>query len=134
MKKALSQIKLLPSGSELLESLRAVKSADEIEKIRRAQSITDAAFAHILSVIKPEMTEIEVALELEFFMRKNCAESLAFDIIAVSGSSSSLPHGTPQNRKLERGFLTLDFGAKFDGYCSDMTRTVVLGKSFWIPK
>ena len=97
--------------------------------MKKAQSITDAAFAHIIKFITPNMTEIEVALELEFFMRRMGSEGVAFDTIAVSGSASSLPHGVPRNVKLEKGFFTMDYGAKFDGYCSDMTRTVVLGKA-----
>ena len=116
-------------ASAMLEELRLCKDALELETIARAQSITDAAFSHILEWIKPDMTEIEVALELEFFMRSNGADGLAFDTIAVSGSNSSLPHGVPRRQRLERGFLTMDFGARVDGYCSDMTRTVVLGKA-----
>ena len=77
----------------------------------------------------PNMTEIEVALELEYGMRKFGAEKPSFDTIAVSGSASSLPHGEPRNIKLEKGFLTLDYGALYQGYCSDMTRTIVIGKA-----
>ena len=120
---------LVPGGTDVLSTLREVKTEAELEKINSAQKITDAAFAHILEFIKPEMTELEVALELEFFMRRMGAQSTAFDTIAVSGASSSLPHGVPQARKLEKGFFTMDFGARLDGYCSDMTRTVVLGKA-----
>ena len=116
-------------ASALLTELRLYKDALELETIARAQSITDAAFAHIIEWIKPEMTEIEVALELEFFMRGQGADALAFDTIAVSGTNSPRPHGVPRRCKLEKGFLTMDFGAKVDGYCSDMTRTVVLGKA-----
>ncbi len=116
-------------ASALFAELRIHKTDEELECMDRAQRITDAAFTHILSVLTPEMTEIEVALELEFFMRKNGAEGLAFDTIAVSGSNSSRPHGTPRYCKLERGFLTMDYGARVDGYCSDMTRTVCLGKA-----
>ena len=79
-------------------------------------------------MMHPKMTETEVALELSYFMQKNGC-SAGFDIIAVSGTASSLPHGVPRDCKLERGFLTLDFGAKVGGYCSDMTRTVVIGKA-----
>ncbi|MEE0967862.1 MAG: aminopeptidase P family protein [Clostridia bacterium] len=122
-------IELIRGGSDIIENLRERKTEDELKVMARAQEITDAAFDHILKFIKPNMTELEVALELEFFMRSKGAQSLAFDTIAVSGRSSSLPHGVPQNRKLERGFLTMDFGARLDGYCSDMTRTVVLGKA-----
>ena len=122
-------IEMVRGGSEIIENLRERKTADELEIIARAQAITDAAFDHIIRFIKPEMTELEVALELEFFMRSRGAQSVAFDTIAVSGASSSLPHGVPANRKLERGFFTMDYGARLDGYCSDMTRTVVLGKA-----
>lgn len=125
--KTLSDYTLDVGASELLTELRLYKDEEELEAIARAQAITDAAFAHILGWIKPDMTEIEVALEIEFFMRRGGAEALAFDTIAVSGTNSSRPHGVPRRQKLERGFLTMDFGAKVDGYCSDMTRTVVLG-------
>ncbi len=113
----------------MLEKLRRVKSPEEIQKMQKAQDITDKAFSHILSIIKPEMTELDVAVELEYAMRKLGAEAISFDTVAVSGDASALPHGTPRNLKLRRGFLTMDFGAKLDGYCSDMTRTVVIGKA-----
>ena len=117
-------------ASEILTELRMVKDEEELAAMARAQEVTDKAFAHILKTIRPdEMTEIDVALELEFFMKRNGAEGLAFDTIAVSGSASSKPHGVPRDQKLERGFLTMDFGARVDGYCADMTRTVVLGRA-----
>ncbi len=125
----LKDFTLSGGASEILSHLRICKDEAELEIIARAQSVTDAAFAHIIEWIQPEMTEIEVALELEFFMRKNGAEALAFDTIAVSGTNSARPHGVPRRCKLEKGFLTMDFGARVDGYCSDMTRTVVLGKA-----
>jgi len=120
---------LCTGGSELLKNLRAIKSAEELAIMDKAQQITDLAFSHILGYISPDVTEQDVALELEFFMRKHGAESTAFQTIAVSGSASSLPHGVPRNVKLQKGFLTMDFGAKYKGYCSDMTRTVVIGKA-----
>ena len=122
-------VELAPCGSSMLISLREVKDEGELEIIARAQDITDRAFSHILTVIKPDMTERELALELEYTMRRMGADAMAFDIIAVSGTASSLPHGVPRDCKLERGFLTMDFGAKVGGYCSDMTRTVVIGKA-----
>lgn len=125
----LTGMELIPGASALLWRLRLYKDEQELETMARAQAVTDAAFSHILNFIKPEMTEIEVALELEFFMRHNGADGLAFDTIAVSGTSSSRPHGVPGRRKLEKGFLTMDFGARIDGYCSDMTRTVVVGRA-----
>ena len=122
-------VELAPVGSSMLIALREVKDEGELEITARAQDITDRAFAHILTVIKPDMTERELALELEYTMRRMGADGMAFDIIAVSGTASSLPHGVPRDCKLERGFLTMDFGAKVGGYCSDMTRTVVVGKA-----
>ncbi len=114
----------------MIEDIRRIKAPDEIEKMQKAQNITDKAYEHILSVLNPEkMTEIDVAVELEYAMRKNGAEGFAFDTIAVSGDASALPHGTPRDVKLKKGFLTMDFGARLDGYCSDMTRTVVIGKA-----
>ena len=113
----------------VISEMRQIKTKDEIEKIQLAQNITDAAFSHVLSMITPNMTEIEVAAELEYAMKKGGADGFAFSTIAVSGDASALPHGTPRNVKLKRGFLTMDFGAKYDGYCSDMTRTIVIGKA-----
>ena len=114
---------------DAIEVIRQVKSADEIEKMQRAQDITDAALANLLKIITPNMTELDVAVELEYAMRKGGADSFAFETIAVSGDASALPHGTPRNVKLRPGFLTMDFGARYEGYCSDMTRTIVIGKA-----
>lgn len=122
-------IGFVTGGSALLDGLREFKDAGEIENMKRAQDIADAAFTHILGYINPDRTEIDVALELEFFMRSHGAEAEAFQTIAVSGSASSKPHGVPRPVKLEKGFLTMDFGARYKGYCSDMTRTVVIGKA-----
>lgn len=124
----LSPCELVNIGA-LIEELRQVKNASEINTIQKAQNITDMAFSHILKAITPNMTEIEVAAELEYVMRKNGADGFSFETIAVSGEASALPHGKPRNQKLSRGFLTMDFGARFDGYCSDMTRTIVIGKA-----
>lgn len=121
-------VTLVSLGDEI-EKLRSVKSADELEKIASAQRIADASFAHLLSVITPNMTEIDVALELEFYMRSHGAEGISFETIAVSGDASALPHGKCRNEKLKKGFLTLDFGAVYDGYCSDMTRTLSVGRA-----
>ncbi len=114
--------------SRKLAELRQIKSSEEIKLIKQAQKITDMGFEHILNHIKKGVTEKEIALELEFFMRRKGSEGVAFDTIAVSGKNSSLPHGTPTDKPLCDGdFLTLDFGAVFGEYCSDMTRTVALG-------
>jgi Xaa-Pro aminopeptidase len=111
-----------------LDKLRQIKCEEEIEKIRTAESIGDEAFTHILSFIRPGVTEREVALELEYFMKKNGAERLSFDTIAASGTNSSMPHAIPTDRVIENGdFLTMDFGCVYEGYCSDMTRTVAVG-------
>ena len=128
-KAAFEGMELRSGASAMIDGLRLFKDAAELEKMARAQKITDDAFAHILNFITPDRTEVEVALELEFFMRAHGSEGIAFDIIAVSGTQSARPHGTPRSVKLEKGFFTMDFGAKVDGYCSDMTRTVVIGKA-----
>lgn len=109
--------------------LRERKNEEEISRIKIAQGITDRAFSYIVGRIHADMTECEVALELEYFMRQNGADSAAFPIIAISGSATSVPHGTPKNRKLNPGFLTMDFGCTYKGYRSDMTRTIVIGKA-----
>lgn len=125
-----SEFALLESGG-LVEKMREVKDESEIENIKKAQNITDTAFSYILNVISQNantITESDIAAELEYFMKKNGAEAAAFDIIAVSGKKSSYPHGQPEHIKLSKGFLTMDFGALYNGYCSDMTRTVCLGR------
>ena len=131
--KRLNGITTLAEGaSNLLLAQRAIKLDYEVERIKKAQSITDAAFSYIVNFIsenKSTLTERDVALELDYFMQKNGAEAPAFETIAVSGDASSLPHGVPRNEKLKNGFLTMDFGAKYNGYCSDMTRTIVIGKA-----
>ena len=115
--------------ADTIEVIRQIKSADEIKKMQKAQDITDNALSHLLKIITPNMTELDVAVELEYAMRKGGADSFAFETIAVSGDASALPHGTPRNVKLKSGFLTMDFGAKYQGYCADMTRTIVIGKA-----
>ncbi len=115
--------------SKTLTAMRAHKDASELATLRRAQAITDAAFTHILDFITPTRTEREVALELEIFMRREGADGASFPIIAVSGTQSALPHGVPRDVPLQKGFFTMDFGALLDGYCADMTRTVVIGSA-----
>jgi len=129
LEKELGDIALSTGAGAILAALRATKDESELAAIAKAQEITDAAFSHILGLLKPSVREIDVALELEYFMRQRGAEGVAFHTIAVSGTASALPHGVPRNVPLERGFLTMDFGAKVGGYCSDMTRTVVIGKA-----
>ena len=122
------QVEFVPLGAMLTE-MRSVKTKDEIDKIKKAQSITDLAFSHILSVMQPSMTEKDIALELSCFMQKNGADDVAFDIVAVSGEASAYPHGTCRPIPLSAGFLTMDFGCVCDHYRSDMTRTVSIGKA-----
>lgn len=128
LKADLAGYETAPLGSSI-DMLRCVKSEEEIQCIIRAQRIAEDALAALLKNITYDMTEIEVAAELEYHMKKNGSQKPSFDTIAVSGSASSSPHGVPRNVKLEKGFLTMDFGAVVDGYHSDMTRTVVIGKA-----
>lgn len=112
---------------DAIRELRIIKSPYEVEKIEAAQAITDAAFNHILPQIKEGAVERDLALEIEFFMRKNGAEAIAFDLIVVAGKNTSLCHGVPSGYEIQKGdFITLDTGAMLDGYHSDMTRTVAL--------
>jgi len=118
---------IVPTDS-WVEDIRIVKDAEEIGRIVAAQEITDAAFDHVLGFISEGMTEVQIGLELEFFMRTHGSEGIAFPPIVASGPNSALPHAHPGARKVARGdFLTMDFGARVGGYCSDMTRTVVVG-------
>ncbi|GAJ39492.1 Xaa-Pro dipeptidase [Saccharococcus caldoxylosilyticus] len=118
---------LVPT-SHVIEKLRLIKSESEIKILKEAAEIADAAFEHILSFIRPGVKEIDVANELEFFMRKQGATSSSFDIIVASGYRSALPHGVATEKSIEKGELvTLDFGAYYKGYCSDITRTIAVG-------
>lgn len=127
--KKLNNIKLLPLKG-IINKLRIIKSDDEIVEIRKAAEIADMAFEHVCKIMKPGVTEWEVALEIEGFMKKNGATSTSFDSIVASGKRSSLPHGVASKKEIENGdFVTLDFGCVYNGYCSDMTRTVVIGKA-----
>lgn len=115
---------------DVLSNLRSVKTEYELECIKQAEAIGDIAFSKILNVIKPGMTELEVAANLEFLMKTNGAQGLSFESIIASGVNSSMPHATPTDKKIELGdFVTMDFGCIYKGYCSDMTRTIVVGKA-----
>lgn len=119
----------LINGGGIVESVRIVKEESELDMIKKAQEIADKGFLHMLDYLRPGLSEKEAALELEMFLRKEGADSLAFSTILVSGLRTSLPHGGPSDKILENGdFITMDFGCKVDNYCSDMTRTVALGK------
>lgn len=114
---------------DLIEQQRVQKTLEEIGYIRQAAAVADRAFEHILPFLKPGAREIDIALELEFFLRKNRSEGVAFDTAVVSGARTAMPHGSPSERVLQGGDLvTLDFGAVIQGYCSDMTRTVGIGE------
>lgn len=114
--------------SDLLCEARMIKNAEEVKNIKEAEKIGDMAFEHILPFIKPGITEREIALELEFFMRKNGASSLSFGTIVAVGSRSALPHAEPTNAAVYDGcFVLMDFGCVYNGYCGDMTRTVAVG-------
>lgn len=115
--------------SEAIDSLRIVKTQDEIDKIIKAQRIAELAFEDVLNFIKPGVTEKEVGLHLDYFMLSHGAEALSFDTIAVSGPNTSLCHGVPTDRPVQAGeFVLMDYGATYDGYHSDMTRTVCVGQ------
>lgn len=129
LKEKFPKFEYCPLGDRV-ELMRRVKREEEIGKIRAAQSLAEAAYAYILPRIEVGRTELELAADLEYFMKCGGASGPSFDTICVSGTRSSLPHGTPTEAKLERNvFITMDFGCKLDGYCSDMTRTVCLGKA-----
>lgn len=115
--------------SGLIEKIRLIKTAQEINIIKVACEIADHAFTHILDYIKPGKTELDVSNELEFFMRQQGATQSSFDTIVASGLRSALPHGVATNKVIEKGdFVTLDFGALYNGYISDITRTVAVGE------
>jgi len=118
---------VLEPTSGLVEEMRAIKSKEEIEIIRQAVRIADETFDEIITMLNPGVTEKEIALKIEVILREKGATSSAFDIIVASGFRSSLPHGVASDKRLAKGdFVTLDFGAYFQGYNSDITRTVVI--------
>lgn len=118
---------LLPA-QKLLTQLRMSKDSDELELLIRAQRISEAALSQVLELIRPGMTERQVAAELIYRMLREGADGISFEPIVVSGVKSSMPHGVPDDNEIRKGdFLTMDFGCRFGGYCSDMTRTVAVG-------
>ncbi len=111
----------------LIYDLRIVKSADELEKIRQAQKITEEAYLEVLNYVRVGVTERQIALELEYLMRKKGADGVSFDLITISGKNTSLPHGVPSDNVIREGeFFLSDIGAVYQGYHSDMTRTVAV--------
>lgn len=120
---------ILVPTENIVETMRKVKGENEIKILQDAAKIADDAFVHILNYIRPGVKEIDIAIELEYFMRQAGATGPSFDIIVASGYRSSLPHGIASEKTIEKGELvTLDFGALYNGYCSDITRTVAVGK------
>lgn len=125
------EFEFIKSGelSDNISEMRTVKTADEIEKIKSAQRIAEKAFDEVLNIIKPGVTEREISLCLDEFMLRNGAEALSFETIALGGKNTSMPHGVPSEYTVKSGdFVLMDFGAVYDGYHSDMTRTVCVGK------
>ena len=112
-----------------IDESRIVKTSEEVEGIKAAQKIAEDAFNHVLTFIKPGVTEKQIALELDFYMLSHGAEAISFETIAVTGAKSSMPHGVPDDSVVKAGdFITMDFGAVVNGYHSDMTRTVAVGQ------
>ncbi len=130
LQRALPEVKQWIPLAGRVDRLRRIKTPEEIGYMRRAEEIGDEAFEALLPLLKPGMTELEAAAELEYQMKKRGAEGFSFDTIMASGIHSSMPHAIPSGKKLEAGdFITMDFGCTYQGYCSDMTRTVVMGKA-----
>ena len=122
------QVELVPAQG-LVNGLRAAKDQEEIDAMVQAQRISERAFDEILKFIRPGVTEKEIAAKLEYDMLRFGAQKMSFDPIVVSGPNGSLPHGIPGDKKVANGeFITMDFGCIYNGYCSDMTRTVALGE------
>lgn len=120
---------LFPVGDEITK-LRRIKTAKELEYMKRAEEIGDQVFTELLDFIKPGMTELEIAAKIEFLLKMKGADGVSFPSIVASGVNSSMPHAVPSRKRIESGdFLTMDFGCVYEGYCSDMTRTIVIGKA-----
>ncbi len=127
-REAAEGVELVPTEG-MVERLRAIKDAHELETIRAAVALADAAFAHIVDFIQVGMTEREVAWELEVFMRTNGAEKAAFDLIVGSGPNGAKPHAMASERTIQAGEpIVMDLGALLNGYNSDLTRTICLGQ------
>lgn len=120
---------LVPIGNDITR-LRRIKTPKELEYIRKAEEIGDKVFEEILGIIRPGMTELEISARIEYLLKMHGGERTSFPAIVASGINSSMPHAVPTSKKVETGdFLTMDFGCVYNGYCSDMTRTIVIGKA-----
>lgn len=124
---AKSRIRMVQTTGAV-ERLRIRKDQEEIDQLRKAVALASSVFPQVLSTIKPQVTENAVAAELEYLARKSGAEKMSFDTIVASGVRSALPHARPTSEKIGRGFVVLDYGVILGGYCSDMTRTVCVGR------
>lgn len=130
LKQRLDPVRILPETgvSRLLQTMRMCKTPDELQFIKQAQGITDQVFAEICPLIHPGITEREIALEIEYRLKKQGADAISFDTIVATGTNSSLPHAHPSDDVVQEGdFITMDFGAVVAGYHADMTRTVAVG-------
>jgi len=124
----LDPVEMVPLGG-LIQKLREIKDPEEISFVKKAVAIADKAFSRILDYIRPGVTELEIAAELEYFMRKEGSSAPSFETIVASGLRSSMPHGLASEKKIAPGDpVTMDFGATYSGYCSDLTRTVFVGQ------
>lgn len=129
LKKKLMVCRWEPLGDSL-SGFRRIKRARETGWMAKAEALGDEAFTYILGELRLGVTELEIAAKLEYYFKTHGAEDISFPSIVASGIHSSMPHATPSRKTLEKGdFVTLDFGCRYQGYCSDMTRTVVLGKA-----
>lgn len=129
LKEKLNVTELVPVADEI-NAMRRIKTQKELEYIRKAEAIGDKVFTEILDFIKPGMTELEVAARIEYLLKVHGGQGLSFPAIVASGINSSMPHAVPSYKKIEKGdFVTMDFGCVYEGYCSDMTRTIVIGKA-----
>lgn len=130
LRRKLADNQVFVEKQKIIDEQRRIKDTEEIKRIAEAEKIGDEAFLYVLNKIKAGVTEREIALEIEFFMKKHDASALSFDTIVASGLRSAMPHGVASEKVIESGdFVTMDFGCVFEGYCSDMTRTVVVGKA-----
>jgi len=129
LKEGLQQVEVIPIKDEL-ERLRGLKTGEEIAVIRQAIGIAEEAWKTVLEMVKPGAQEAEVALELEYRMKKGGAEGTSFDCIVASGPRAALPHAQPTSRPIEEGdFVLFDFGSRYRGYCCDETCTVAVGRA-----
>jgi Xaa-Pro aminopeptidase len=123
------EVKELIPLKNIIESIRMIKDSEELQFIKKAVEIADGAFLNVLPLIKPGILETEVSAEIEYFMKKQGAQGSSFQTIVASGARSAMPHGVASNKEIKNGdVIIMDYGAIYQGYCSDITRTIFLGK------